>query len=297
MPKDYFVITSLFLLFLLASCEKREERPSDILLRYGDHELSKEEVVAQIPVWIQPGDSANLFSAIVEGWLKDQILTEFAESKLEDLSSIERRVRDYRNSLIVQEYLSRMRESKPPKIEENRIKEYYNQHQSELRLEEPLVKGIFLKISSNLRGKEEIPSLLSSDNPADIDRLEREWMDRSLEYKYFKDKWMDWGTLTSKIPYRFDDPEKFLEENRYFETEYGDCIYYLQISEFKKSGDIQPYEFASSWIRGLLTHGDLSEYEDKLVNEIISKAIKENKLELVVYDPLTRQLIEKQVSE
>lgn len=286
------ILKYLPILLLMGSCVKKERGDEGVLLRYGDQELTYEEVIMQIPGGLSPSDSASLFSAIVEGWAKDIVLSDFAEERLVDLNSINQRVRDYRNSLIVLEYLSRMRETQNPVIEEARIKEYYDKHRKELKLEVPLVRGIFMKINSESKGKERIKGFLGSDNTESIDKLEQEWLDRALEYNYFQDKWIDWETISGKIPYRFGDPDNFLKENNYFETEYGDCTYYLKITDYMPSGEEQPYEFASGWIKGLLTQGDLLDYEKKLVASLLSKSIKDKKLEPIGYDPLNHELKE-----
>lgn len=288
-------ILILISIILLSSCHKKEKEAGTVLLRYGDREITLDEVVAQIPEGLAAADSTALFKAILDGWLSDVVLSDFAEERLLDISGIERRVRDYRNSLIVQEYLTKMREAKTPTIDEQKVKEYYDHHRNELKLEVPLVRGVFLKISSDARGKEGIKSLLSSDNPEMIDKLEQEWLDRALEYNYFHDKWIDWETLAGMIPYRFGDPERFLSEHKYFETEYGDCSYYLQISDYLPAGEQQPYEFASAWISALLTQGELADYQKSLVESIISGSIKDKKLEMIGYDPLRHEIIENHV--
>lgn len=279
----------IFLLGLL-SCSKGKEEKEDILLQYGNEVLTYSEVVDMIPHGLFPEDSANLFKSIIDGWIRDQVLTEFAEQRLYDIHSIDRRVKDYRNSLIVLEYLSRMRETQTPKIDGLKVREYYDRYRNELKLEQPLVKGVFLKINSDSPRKEEIKGLISSDDPQKIDKLEQEWLDRALEYNYFRDKWIDWKTLTGMIPYRFGDPIKFLSENNYFETEYEDCAYYLQISEYLEPGEEQPFEYAKSWISEVLTQGELETYENNLVSSLVEKSIKEKKLESIGYDPLKREL-------
>ena len=291
------IVLLISVIFLLSSCGKKSEESENILLRFGDQEISYQQVVSQIPDGISSEDSAALFKAIVEGWVSDMVLVDFAEKHLIDLSGIENRVREYRNSLIVQDYLIRMRESHTPTIDEQKIKEYYDLHRKELKLETPLVKGIFMKINSDSRGKDGIKKLLASSDPAMIDKFEQEWLDRALEYNYFRDKWIDWQTITNKVPYRFGDPEKFLSENNYFETEYGDCSYYLQITDYLPPGEEQPYEFASSWIMSLLTQGDLAQYQQSLIESIVSTAIKEKKLEVIGYDPLMHEKIENHVNK
>lgn len=282
----------LFLLFLLlTSCEKRrQEVKDDLLLKFGEEELCLQDVIESIPEGTSPEDSIALFNSIVESWVKDRVLSDFAVERLPDLERIERKVKDYRNTLIVQEYLTGMRESRPMQTDEVKVKEYYERHKNELKLEVPLVKGIFLKVNTSAKGRDGIKNMMSSSDLSSIDKLEQEWLDRALEYNYFRDKWIDWETLTSYIPYRFDNPETFLSENKYFETEYGECAYYLQISDYLPAGQPQPYEFAASWISNLLNQISLVDYEESLTNSLISNSIKEHKLETPGYDPITRQI-------
>lgn len=279
-------------LFSLISCGKNEEiKDNDILLRYGEKELKYSDVVAQIPDGVTYGDSMLLFNTIVDAWINDVVLSEFAEERLLDISTINRRVSEYRNALIVQEYLTRMRETQTPKIEEQKIKEYYETNRKDLKLEQPLIKGVFLKVNAESSGQESIKKYLTSSDPNAIDKLEQDWFDRALEYNYFRDKWIDWKTLSSMMPYRFGDAEIFLRENDFLEIRHGDCNYYLQISEYLPVGEEQPYEFARIWISDLLTQTELKQYQSDLVESIIKKAIKENKLELTGYDPLSHKLI------
>ena len=269
--------------------------PENVLLKFGDLELKYDDVIAGIPDDVGGTDSAALFKAIVDGWVKDVVLLNLAEERLYDIDAIERKVKDYRNSLIVSEYLSRMRESHTPKVDEKNVREYFNKNRNEMKLEVPLVKGVFLKINSDSKGKEKIKKLLTSEEPKDIDILEQDWFDRALEYNYFRDKWIDWETVAGRIPHRFGDPEEFLKGNKYFETEYGDCSYYLEISDYLPVGEEQPYEFASAWITELLIQGDLADFEKALVESIINKSIKDKNLQVIGYDPLTHELRENYV--
>lgn len=295
-PKDFQKLKTLlpiFLLILLASCGKNKQEAENVLLRYGNHSLTYEEVVEKIPGGLTPTDSAALFKSIVEGWISDVVLSEFAEQRLYDLQAIERKVEEYRNNLIVQEYLSRMGESQSPKIEEAKVKEYYDVHRNDLKLEVPLVKGVFLKINSDASKRDQIKGLLSSDDPDKIDKLESDWLDKAIQYDYFRDKWVDWQIVSGMIPYRFGDADQFLETHNYFETEDEDCAYYLYIYDWLKTGEEQPYEFAKGWIANTLTQGSIVEYEKTLVKSIVEKSLKENKLEAVGYDPVKQELIQK----
>ena len=287
-----FLIATLFF-----SCRKEKEETEGVLVRYGDRELTYDEVESKLPAGLLSSDREALFHRIIDSWIKDAVLSELAEERLYDLDLIERKVRDYRNALIVQEYLSRMRESHSPQVDEVKVKEYYDKHRNELKLEVPLVKGIFMKTDIDAQGKDNIRTMLSSDEEAMIDRLEQEWLDRALEYNYFRDKWIDWDTLTGMIPYKFGNPDEFVKENKVFSTDYGDCSYYLKITDYLPSGEEQPYEFAATWISNLLTQGELADYEDALVASIVANSMKNKKLEAIGYDPLKHELKENNVTK
>lgn len=279
-------------LILLASCGKKKQVADNVLLRYGEVTLTRDEIIDRIPEGISAEDSVAMFATLVDEWITNQVLAEFAEERLYDTADIDRRVEDYRNSLIVREYIERMQDNQKPVVDEARIKDYYDRHRSDMHLEVPLVRGIFLKISTDVSHREKIKALLSSADMAKIDILEKDWMDKALQYDYFRDKWVDWETVAQMIPHRFGDPDEFLKANNYFEVEYDGCAYYLSVSEWLPSGEEQPYEFAKSWITTILTRDDLKQYETGLVNSLVEKAIKEKNLEVLGYDPVTHEVIE-----
>lgn len=274
----------------MVSCSKKEDAADDVLLRYGDKQITYNEVIDLMPDDVMPEDSVRLFKAILDGWIRDQVLADFAEERLYDTKTIDRLVNDYRNSLIVLEYLNRMAESQIAKIDEQRVKEYFESHKNDLKLEVPLVKGVFIKVNSGTPHKEEIIKLITDENPEKIDELESNWIDKALEYNYFRDKWIDWETIKGMIPYRFGDPDLFLKENSFFSTEYDDCTYYLQISEWMPSGELQPFEYARTWIASLLSQGQIADYERVLVNSLVDKSLKSKKLESIGYDPIKQEL-------
>ena len=284
-----FILVSIS--FGLFSCKEQPLQNEDVLIKIGNKELTFSDVINQIPYGLLPSDSIAIFQNIIEDWLKDELLADFAENHLLDLSLIDRQVKDYRDKLIVEEYLKRMSGSHKPAIDEKTVKDYYESHQKDLKTEIPLVKGIFLKVNIDTKGKEQIRELLKENSDENIDKLEKEWMDKAVAYDYFKDRWVDWETVNGLIPYRFGDPDNFLQANKYFETDNGDFSYFLQISDFLPSGSVQPYDFASVWISSMLGLIEINQYEVNLVNTLLKKSIEDNKLEIIGYDPIEKKMI------
>lgn len=285
------IILLCVFLFSNLSCSHSKSKEG-VLLRIGENELTENDVLRSIPTGLHPSDSLALFQNIVEGWIKDELLTEFAEERLLDIERIDRKVKDYRSNLIVEEYLRRMAETHKSVVNEKKIKEYYDTHKKDLKTEIPLVRGVFIKINKESKGRNEIKKLLSEDDDRNIDLFERTLIDEAIEYEYFKDKWVDWERITGLIPFRFGDPEQFLSSHKFFETDYGDCTYFLQVTDYLPSGAEQPYDYASHWISALLNQKDINAYASNLVESLIKKSIQEHKLEIVGYDPISRTMVQ-----
>lgn len=283
------------LVSFFAACggDKPVDDVGDILLRMDGKSLSLQEVVAKIPVGIEPADSAALFDRIVGNWIESAVLVELAESKLPDIDEIDRKVEAYRNRLIVMEYLGRMKESQRQKADDADIRAYYESHKRELLTESPLIKGVYMKVPSSSAGVDRIKELIFRSSEADIDQLEKDWMESALQYDYFGSTWIDWQTLADQIPYRFYNPDAFLETHKDFETTYGGSTYIFHISDYLPTGSEQPYEFAAGRIAALLDRSNITKYEEALVRSLVEKSVKEGRLVAVGYDPVKRTFLRK----
>lgn len=294
--------------FTVCSCGnggKNAGSAGDVLLEYGDSMLRKSEVVAKIPTGLTPADSSALFRTIVENWVEEMLLAEMAEERIDDIDEIERKVAAYRRQLIVARYLRSIREAGRRRADKESIQEYYNAHSSEMKLETPIVKGIYVKVPANSESLDDIRKWVRSATDTSIDNLEKYGLGQALQYDYFKDKWLDWQTIADQIPYRFYDPENFLAgltgpgesmedkhgkkdtagNGGYFETEKGGSVYMLHITAWLPAGSEMPYEFATSRIAQTIEERETADYERRLISSLYKRARKEKKLRIISFDP------------
>lgn len=262
---------------------------SDVLLCMGDSALTVDDVVRRIPVGISPSDSVALFHSITDNWVAGMVLADMAASKLPEIEDIERKVEAYRNRLIVAEYMKRMRDSRQFKVSPDSVRSFYDSHRAEMIAETPLVKGIYLKIPTSSIGIDDVRESVFSATEAGIDRLEKNWIGEAIQYDYFIDEWVDWSLIADQIPYRFYDPDAFLASTRNFETSADGQTYLLHVSDYLPAGSELPFEFASKRISAILEQAKIADYEQALVRSLIKKAINENRLQAVGYDPLTHR--------
>ena len=289
-------LASLFVVmaaFPFSSCRHAEETAdnTEVLLAVGDSTLTLNDVVSRIPVGVSPADSVALFRSIVDNWVESMVLVDMARNKLPDYDRIERMVDDYRNRLIVARYLKKMSEGKKANVSPDSIRAFYDAHQSEMIAETPLVKGVYVKVADSSPALADIRRCVFGGSGKEIDEFEKKWAADALQYDYFGNDWIDWSVVADEIPYRFYDPDAFLESTSNFETSCNGSTYLLHIYAWLPSGSQLPLEFASSRIGAILEQAKLASYEDALVRSLVKKAIADEKLVVYGYDPVTHRNI------
>lgn len=289
------VIISGLSLLAAVSCRETDTRKQNgeecHLLSIGDSTLTLADVVRRIPEGLAETDSAALFASIVDSWIQDMLLTKIAAEALPDMERIERMVDDYRNRLIMMEYRKRMKEDSRKEIREADIKEYYEAHVDDMRLEHPVIKGIYIKVPTNAERIENVRQWVFSASKQSIDKLEKYGLKGAMQYDWFGDRWVDWEIVADQIPYRFYDADAFVESTVNFETEYNGSTYFLHISEYLKSGDVMPYSFALEQIREILSDKSKKDADHQLLKDLFKDAVKSGKLKSIAYDPVKRRMI------
>lgn len=278
---------------LTAGCRKSPPPPQEereVLLSVAGEQLLLSDVEDRIPTGIEPEDSAALFEDIVDAWVKSRLLASLGESKLPNMKEIEEKVNAYRCKLIASEYLRHMKANRPIKVSSDSVRKFYELHRSELLTESPLVKGVFLKVPSETPELDEIRALMKEGSEESLSRLEGIYGMDAMQYDYFVNVWVDWKNIAEQIPYRFYDPDAFLQANQDFETIYNGSVYLLHISDYLPSGSEQPFDFAKKRIAATMEQTKISTFEQNLVSSLVRKAIKEGTLEKGIYDPLTHRI-------
>lgn len=261
------------------------------LITVGDSTLTLSDVTARIPQGLTPADSAAMFSAVVDKWLQDMLLRDIAAENAIDIDRIDRMTEEYRTRLIINEYIRRMQQSRGDRPTEEQIRRYYDANAPEMRLETPLIKGIFLKLPDDADRLDDVRRWLRSSSPSAVDNIEKSGLNRAMNYDYFMDRWIDWQDIAARIPYRFGDASAFVQQHKDFETTHDGSVYLLHISEVLPAGSIMPYDFAAPNIRDLLRQKSLAEYGDNLTATLAERARKEGRLSTPGYDIRTGKII------
>ncbi|MCM1452195.1 MAG: peptidylprolyl isomerase [Clostridium sp.] len=271
---------SIAMAILLAACGKEKKAvPSDALAVVEDAALTRTELLRNFPAGLSAEDSAKYARAFIRQWIDDRMMATIASKEI-DLTEIDNMVEQYRNELIAFEYSKRMYQTHAPELDADTIEAYYNAHKDEFVLALPMVKGVYLKVASDAPELPTLRRLYRSDKPADIDKLEKSALSSAVHYDYFRDRWVNWSQVESRIPYDFSpSPDAFLYQiPRHIEFEQGGFTYLLLVTEALHTGQKMPLEAAEPLIKERLTFAGQRQYMGQLKRELLENAISEGKI-------------------
>lgn len=107
-PKPHISATFLVLSVLTAcssSSESKATEGEDVLVEYGDSTLTLTQVLSKIPSGLTTEDSVKMIGNITEDWIREMLLRDVANENVGMLERIDRQTREYRQRLIMNEYL------------------------------------------------------------------------------------------------------------------------------------------------------------------------------------------------
>lgn len=249
---------------------------TDIVAQYRDTVLRMSDVERQLPPGISRADSVSLTQSIIDEWIDGFLIEDLAASQIDDMDRIKILTEKYRRSLIADSYRRKMRSTGVQPIDEKGVKEYYRLHKSELKLERPVVKGLFIKVPSTSRYLDDIRKWMKQPGTEAYDELENIGRKETAVFRYFANQWVDLDAITEGIPYRFGDYDRFVEETADFETEHNGTTYILHITDYRHSGGLMPEEYAAPIIEDRIKNNYLADYEKGLIKALRETAIEKN---------------------
>lgn len=279
-----YILILLILLFVTVSCGNRDGiENEDILVKVGNETLTKNDLAKDFPYGLSESDSIKFARAYIKSWIDSKLVGEIAAKNISDMSKIDEMVAKYRNELIMWEYRQRMYESHADKeLSDDSIVAYYQAHKNDFVSTRPYIKGIYIKIPDNAEHLNQLKKLYRSNKTQEIDHLEKLCFSEATHYDYFRDKWVDWEQIESRIPYDFgNNPDAFIKQNKNIETSIGGFTYFLSISDYIPTGSTIPLEVAINSIKEILINQNRIKYDQELRNELFNIGLKEGEIKIL----------------
>jgi hypothetical protein len=277
-------------MFLFSSCNLIKMKDEDALnsgekavARAHNNYLYAADLEGLVPPNMPPQDSIQRVERYINNWAKKQLLIREASQKIEfDEAEIERKILDYRYSLMGYEYQTYyINKYLNTDVSEQEIKAYYEENIDNFALKQNIIRGIYLKVPRGAPRTEKLKSLLLSTDSTDFEELKSFSLSFATAYQLYDSVWMVFDDVVKNSPLaEIPNKVQFLQKNNFIKTVDDDYLYYLNIKEYRISDNTSPLEYVRDNIRNIIINKRKVELAQKLEDEVYKKALEKNEFEI-----------------
>ena len=287
-----FYSNSILLLFILifTSCDliqmKKQEKADAArkpVARVQNTYLYLDDLDNLITPGISVADSITRVEAYVDNWTRKQLMISEALRKINiDEAEVERKILDYRYSLIGYEYQTYyLKQNLNTEVSEEEIHTYYKKNVDNFLLKQNIIRGTYIKVSKSAPRTNKIQELILSKKEDDKKNLKSYCLSFSSAYHLGDSTWVVYDDFVKNSPLA-EIPNKiqFLQKNPFYETSDSDFLFFIKIDAYRISDDVSPLEFVKDDIKNIILNKRKVELAKRLEGEVYDNAVKNKDFEI-----------------
>ncbi len=272
-------LSLIFLVF--TSCGGEENDGRKVVAKAGDLVLYDDELREMIPIDLTGEDSVALVQQAIENWAREAVVLQKAEKNLEEMNDVERKIRDYRKSLVIYAYEKALvGQYLDTNVTDEEMEKYYKEHPESFTLKDNIIKVTYVKADKKAPELNKVKKWYRSDNEADRQSL-LVWSSKNAANFFVDDTWLLFDDLLKEIPIKMYDKESFLQYNRFVEVQDSTYYYFMNIRGFQIKNTLSPIAFEKENIRNLLINKRKLELIDKIKNDLYQEALNDGSVEIL----------------
>lgn len=253
------------------------------IARVNNAYLYADELKGIVPEKTTKDDSAARLNAYVNSWVRKQLLIQEALKTISiDEAEVERKVLDYRYSLIGYEFLNYyIQQHLNDSVDEASIEAYYKTHLDNFILKQNIIRGTYIKVLKDAPRTKRIKDLMFSSKEKEIAELKSYCLSFSAAYHLADSSWIEFDKLAVNSPLA-EIPNKiqFLRTYNYYETNDPTHLYFLKVDSYKITDNVSPLEFVRQDIKNIILNKRKVELAKKLEDEVYENAEKRKDFEV-----------------
>ncbi len=244
----YYCLLLLPIVFWATSCNwfnKNDREEDPIVAQVGEKYLYLSDVNEALIKGASAEDSIEVTKNFIDAWIKRQLILEIAETYLTpEQLDIERRVQDYKESLIIYSYENELIKQKlDTTVNDNEVNAYFEQYEDNFLLTEDIAQFYYVKLPKEAPKLNEARQMFQSNKAEDREQLMGYCVTYAADF-YLKDSiWYELSGIYKQIP--IDQLQlRTLSKNKLTgEVEDSTYIYLLKFNEFKEQGKPAPLNY------------------------------------------------------
>lgn len=283
MKKILICLHLFFMVFVAFSCSGSgaadADRALNPIVTVGDKTLYQADLDEVIPIGLSAEDSTAAVKSYIDMWVNDQLIYNKALQNIINKKDIDELVESYKKSLITSSYQEQLlKEYFSKSVSENELKAYYEQNKDKFKLEDNIIKGLYLKIPVNSKQLANFQKWYKQGNDAAIENIEKNTLQNAVAYEYFYDKWVGLVDVLENMPPAVTDEKIFLQRNKNLELRDSSFVYLLNIKEYELAGSEAPYDYVKGQLSEMYMEQKKADYLQQVKKDLYDKAVSDEEI-------------------
>ena len=266
---------------LLCACKPQyDHKGKTPLVEVAGNFLYEEDLRLALPLNLTSQDSALFVERFIKNWVEETLFFQKAEGNIPDSERVLELVENYRRSLITHTYqLELVSQKLSGEITEEEIADYYEKNKSLFLLNEPIVKGLFIKVPLHAQGLSDVRKWYKKNTQEAVENLEKYSLRNAVTYDYFYDYWKQVKDIAAVMPLKDVVTENnYLDTHRDIEQKDTAFHYFLHIEDFQGVGKEKPLDFVREEIKEILINLKQADFINRVKDELYQEASEDNQI-------------------
>jgi hypothetical protein len=204
------------------------------------------------PPGISSYDSSLITNAYTQRWLREAVLLYEAENNLPKDLNIDRLVRDYRSSLVRNNYeqvlLEQLMETE---ISKSELLSFYDKNKIQYQLDNPILKAYFIVVPKIISVKDSLKLLWKNPTASNVSKLKAICEAYELNHSLDAGKWNEWEKFAAFFPRNIDFDE-FSRKGKDFSIPDGAFDIWVKIFDSRRIQEIPPMDYVEEQMKRML---------------------------------------------
>ena len=226
----------------------------ETIAEVGQAKLYRSELNELIPRGIPAEDSVRLAKMYINTWALDQVFLAVAEEQLsKSEKDVTKELEDYRKSLLKYRYEQLfVNERLDTSVSDDRIEQYYQDHEEKFILQRPVVKARFLLIAEDSPSLDKIKKKMASDEVQDLVDADSLAYSSALKFLTWGNEWIDASTLAREFGADHETMLDWMEGKWITRRDTSGRVSVAYVSEMMNAGRLAPIEYCTPSIRDMI---------------------------------------------
>ena len=247
-----FLLVCLVLLGYSCSEDIQTNNGNFLLARVYNKSFYIKDLEGMFPPGTSAYDSSLITNAYTQRWVREAVLLYEAENNLPKDLNIDRLVRDYRSSLVRNNYeqvlLEQLMETE---ISTPELANFYDKNKIQYQLDNPIVKANVVVVPKIISVRDSLKYLWKNATDVNLARLKNICEEYELAHILDGSKWNEWENLAVYLP-RNIGFEEFSRKGKDFSIQDGEFEVWVKILDSKKPQEIPPIEYVEEQLKRML---------------------------------------------